>query len=209
MNIIKCPKGHFYDADNFGRCPHCAKREEIEEDKKRSWFSFADRKKQKQNDEDAGPSTAGLWSASDDTTGSGSDSDGDFVPEVKAEGYYSEESSEIIEEVVGWLVCIRGIYKGKSFELHCGANSVGRGPENNIILPKESLLSLKKHFIISYEDRERNFYVLPGESGEFIYLKEKPVLAMTVINDRSVIECGSCAFMLVAFCDEELTWGNL
>ena len=208
MNIIKCPNGHFYDADNNAKCPHCAKREELAEEKKRSWFGFAERKKQRQAEEER-PSTMGKWEDSSGSYPSKGNSDGDYIPEDRAIGFFSTSEESIVTEVVGWLVCIKGIYRGKSFELHYGANSVGRESVNDISLPREGLISARKHFIISYEDRERNFYILPGNSGEFVYIKEKPVLEMSIINDRSVIECGSCAFMLIAFCDEEMTWENL
>ncbi|MBP3237798.1 MAG: FHA domain-containing protein [Lachnospiraceae bacterium] len=207
MNIIKCENGHFFDNDRFKDCPHCKKREELNS-KNKKIFSFEQRKKNK-NDLPAADqiSSVGTWEKSRNEN-SVSDSDGDFLPEDAGQAYYSEEAGEI-EEVVGWLVCIKGMYKGRSFELHCGRNGVGSGEMNEIPLTKEVQLASDRHFVISYEDRSRMFYIVPGNSGEFVYLNGVPVLEMTAVYEKNIIDLGSCAFMLVAFCDEELSWETI
>lgn len=47
-------------------------------------------------------------------------------------GYYAQVIG--VEPVVGWMVCIKGAYRGESFKLKSGRNFIGRAANMDIVL---------------------------------------------------------------------------
>jgi len=112
------------------------------------------------------------------------------------------------EPVVGWLVCVKGIYFGQSFSLKTGNNSVGRSMEMDVPLAQVSTISRIRHCIITYEPEKKEFFVQPGESSGLTYLNGNLVLSFTRINARDTIKLGSCEFVFYPLCGERFDWKN-
>ena len=53
--------------------------------------------------------------------------------------------------VVGWLVGLKGVYQGESFEIHQGKNHIGRALNMSIALVKEKTVSRDKHATIIFD----------------------------------------------------------
>ncbi|MBR5949288.1 MAG: FHA domain-containing protein [Clostridia bacterium] len=110
------------------------------------------------------------------------------------------------ELIVGWLVCVKGDHFGMSFTLSAGMNSIGRNSNNKIALYKSNTVSRDKHALLTYEPRQRAFYVKPGDSSGLTYINGEYVTEMRTMKARDIIELGNNSLMLIPLCDETFTW---
>ena len=119
-----------------------------------------------------------------------------------------EQRREVVNPVVGWLVCISGSNYGQSFTLHSGRNFIGRDmQQNDVGLTGDQAVSRVKHAIVIYEPRQRQFFVQSGEnSHELLYLNDQGVFSNTVLKDRDIITLGQTSLVFVPFCDERYGW---
>lgn len=111
-----------------------------------------------------------------------------------------------VDPVVGWLVCIKGKHFGESFHISAGKNSIGRSPENNIVLRKDNSVSRSKHALLVYEPKKRNFYLQPGDSSGLTYLNDEYITESKKMAPRDIIELGDSQFMFIPLCGESFTW---
>ena len=194
MAIVNCKFNHFYDDRKHLFCPFCAS------DNKTSLFTeemtvggviadnippdfvfFADES----------PTLAFA-----DETGCGDNEEDRTIGILRLE----TDSNP----VVGWLVCISGIVKGKSYELHMGRNFFGRKKEMDIVLSDDNLISRKRHFSLVYDPKSNCYYVAPEEG--FIYLNEKAVREPAVLADGDQLTVGDTQYIFVAYCNEKRRW---
>lgn len=116
------------------------------------------------------------------------------------------KNNEIIDPVVGWLVCIHGNHFGESFIIVAGMNSIGRSNTNRIVLDKDPSVSREKHALITYEPKHRHFYVKPGDSSGLTYINEEYITETKQIKEKDVIELGNSKFIFIPLCGENFTW---
>lgn len=193
MNLVRCEMGHFYDADRFTECPHCAKAEQddnmgvtvAKEDITNSTVQF-----------DAGKLEEVVKNAKND----------DEDDAQKTVGFYGEKMEK--EPVVGWLVCIEGKHKGEDFSLHTGRNFIGRSASMDVVLNKDGAISREKHAILLFEPKNSLFIVQPGDSKELFYLNEKVVLSAEEIKAYDVIALGESKLVFVPFCNDQFNWNG-
>lgn len=110
------------------------------------------------------------------------------------------------EPVVGWLVCVDGIYKGESFILKAGRNFIGRAKEMDICLKEDNSIAEYKQAAIIYEPKNRQFIVVPGEVRELCYVNDEVVLTKATMKANDVLSIGNSSLMLVPFCGEDFSW---
>jgi len=111
--------------------------------------------------------------------------------------------------VVGWLVGIDGLYKGKSFELKAGGNSIGRNADNSIELEKDNRVSREAHTIIVYEPRTRVFYIQPGIGSGLTYVNGEIILHHKTIVTGDIIEIGGGKYYFEPLCSNGFSWDEL
>ncbi len=112
--------------------------------------------------------------------------------------------------VTGWLVCIEGEHLGKSFEIHMGKNSIGRGDGNDIRLSNDMAVSRDTQADIVYEPKKRIFFVVPRTDGNnLVYLNEEYIDGRNLLNDRDILEVGSSKLMFVRLCGDEFAWEDI
>lgn len=114
----------------------------------------------------------------------------------------------VIDPVVGWLICVRGNHLGESFQIFAGANSIGRGLGNRIVLAREGAVSREKHAILTYEPRQMKFYIKPGESSGLTYLNGEYITESHPLTETDAIEFGDSKYILVPLCGERFSWDN-
>jgi len=195
MNQKRCPKGHFYDADRFASCPHCAneRTESIP----------------LQGNRTAAASPVSSWEdlplrhISDITPMPGSAA---AVPDDDGKTVALFESSEEQQCVVGWLVCVKGNQYGQSFVLHSGRNTIGRSKQMDICLEGERSVSRDRHAILLYEPRQNCFLVQMGDSRELVYVNNQLVTTMHPLKKNDLIQLGNVELMLIPCCDEAFVW---
>lgn len=110
------------------------------------------------------------------------------------------------EPVIGWLVCIEGVYKGESFQLKTGRNFIGRAKEMDICLQEDASIAEYNQAALIYEPRTKQFIVVPGEVRELCYLNQEVVLANAVMNAYDVLNVGDISLMLVPCCGKQFCW---
>ena len=115
MAIVQCPYNHYYDDKKNDTCPYCEKFNESEisaDDFNEQLTSYA------VMDDDDAQLTEGY---------------GEFVSEYeKTIGIFIDETQNLF--TVGWLVCVQGTEKGKSYVINSGRNFAGCSLDMDIVL---------------------------------------------------------------------------
>lgn len=213
MAVKECENGHLYDSDMYSSCPYCNGGSGNNE------IVFG-------TDVGATAPVSGGFGPSGDndgniktsigsggSAGAGDDSNRTVAPA----GYRAAEDrsgrTEAVSEkkmgiqpVTGWIVCIEGKNKGKSFNLYDKQNSIGRGHDNDVVIEGDSTISRENHARIAYDSRHNAFTLIAKESINNIYLNDEPVYAPTKLSPYDVIEFGESKFMFVPFCSDSFRW---
>lgn len=187
MGVVQCQRGHFYDDRKFRSCPYCENHmgdnDSVTVSMKDEVISRApvnvlmeDHKKYE-----------GVYDAG------------------KTVALFSKEKGN--DFVTGWLVCISGPEKGRSWELHYGFNRLSRstGPQVDISLEEDTLVTRDCHCSIVYEYNKNVFYLVP-EEGYLVYLDDEFVSKAVEIHTGDIIKVGSSELEFVAFCREDRKW---
>ena len=107
--------------------------------------------------------------------------------------------------VVGWLVCIAGPHIGQSFNIIAGKNSIGRGPDNDIVLSNDPAVSGNRHAWVTYEAKHRNFILQAGD-GRYPDLNGEQVIEGKMLKSFDKIELGETMLLFVNLCGENFAW---
>lgn len=110
--------------------------------------------------------------------------------------------------VVGWLVVVEGLGRGKSVTLGYGMNPIGREPGNRVCLPfGDTQISRIKHATLTYDPRGRQFFIQHGESTNLTYVGEQPVLAPVMLNSGDLIRLGDTTVLkFIPLCGDDFNW---
>ena len=111
-----------------------------------------------------------------------------------------------IDPVVGWLVALNGKPRGCSFPLHSDNNFIGRSSNMDVCIEGDETVSSANHAFITYDSRDRIFYLTPGEVRSIVRKNSKPVLQPSELEARDRIEIGSTTLMFIPFCDSSFDW---
>ena len=113
-----------------------------------------------------------------------------------------------VEPVVGWLVCVKGVNFGQSFNMKAGNNSIGRAIDMDIYLAQEKSVSRNKHCIITFEPNSQSFFIQQGESRGLTYLNGEMVMAPTKMKANDSIRIGQAEFVFIPLCVDGFRWEN-
>lgn len=107
--------------------------------------------------------------------------------------------------VVGWLICVKGECQGRSFEICSGNNTLGRNPDNNIVID-DSTVS-REQAIITFEPRKQNFSLKPKDNSQLMYTNGEEIVDRIQLTPYMHIEIGEkTEFIFVPFCGENFNW---
>ena len=84
------------------------------------------------------------------------------------------------DPVVGWLACVAGPSRGKSYTVRGGVNSIGRS--------------------------ERMDIVITGDGRNIVYLNDEEVYTPMLLNAYDVIDFGETKLLFVPLCGQRFTW---
>ena len=110
------------------------------------------------------------------------------------------------DPVVGWLACVEGPSRGKSYTIRGGINSIGRGDRMDITITGDRTISMENHAKISYSDRNNRFNLLPGDGRNIVYLNGEEVFSATPLQAYDLIDFGETKLLFVPLCGERITW---
>jgi hypothetical protein len=111
-----------------------------------------------------------------------------------------------IEHVVGWLVCIKGINKGRDYRLHSDLNKLGRAPNMDVCVEGDETISRENHCQIAFSPRSRTFSVIPGSGKNLIYRNGDDVLTATPLQAYDCLDLGESSFLFIPFCTDRFDW---
>ena len=110
--------------------------------------------------------------------------------------------------VVGWLVCIEGVNKGKDFRLFAKNNTIGRSDKMDVCIKGDNTISRDNHARLAYDEKHNKYHLIPAESTNSIYVNEEPIYVPTIIKTGDIIELGESKFIFVALCGDMFSWRN-
>lgn len=113
-----------------------------------------------------------------------------------------------IDPVVGWIVCIEGSEKGRDFQIKARSNTIGRSEDMDICLRGDTTIFRKNHARLSYDVKHNDFYIIPAENANNIYLNDQPVYTPAKLSSYDLIELGESKFLFVPFCNDKFKWEN-
>ncbi len=116
-----------------------------------------------------------------------------------------------IDPAVGWLVCIEGVDKGRSFRLVKGNNTIGRpgnGKKYTISLSDQSISRNGACGVIVYNEKSNQFFIRPGDlTGNInLYLNDEILLSARLLSPRAVLEAAGDVLLFIPFCSEKFKW---
>ena len=206
MKLNTCPKGHFYDADKYASCPYCVPQDEAEavtEAVKTEDFSQPAAVKA----QEISPSPVPVSKLNKPASFVNTAVNGWEEPEDDENctvGYYAQVIG--VEPVVGWLVCIKGAYRGESFKLKSGRNFIGRAANMDIVLGADQSVSRLHHAAVVYDPKSRAFIVAAGDARELCYLNGDVVVTSQRLQAYDVLTLGNTELMLIPLCGEKFSW---
>ena len=106
---------------------------------------------------------------------------------------------------VGWLVCVKGHAKGRSYDLHMGYNFVGGFTDDiHISWLNDPFFSPEKLFSIVYDPKGNHFYIV-SDSGK-AYVNGEHLKEERTISDGDRISIGESEYIFIPFCKEGRIW---
>ena len=110
------------------------------------------------------------------------------------------------DPVVGWLACVAGPSRGKSYTIRGGVNAIGRSERMDIVITGDLKISSENHAKISYSDKHNRFNLLPGEGRNIVYLNDEEVFTPMPLKAYDLIDFGETKLLFVPLCGEKFTW---
>lgn len=218
MNLKRCQNGHFYNADKFMECPHCASIQgnmdiTVPYSDIGNGYDMTDSVTVPLSQPVQESVTMPLSSAASQENVSLKDAvskvmtvSGNDADEEKTVSFYQKKTGT--DPVAGWLVCIEGNDFGSSFTIKTGRNFVGRSPDMDIVLHGDNGVSREKHAIILYEPKRREFIAQAGESRELFYLNDEVVLNPLRMKQYDIVTIGNTRLMFFPCCGEHFSWDD-
>lgn len=199
MKMVRCIKGHYYDAEKNPQCPQC------------SSFSIFGGNIEKSNQSNIAAKddvkTISYAQQIDEgvTVAFNSYSDSAHFEEAGCGSLPFTEKSFM--PVVGWLVCMSGPERGRDYRLTAGRNFIGRDISMDICIREDMSVSRTNHASIIFDDRSRRAIVMGGDSTSTLVNGEE-IYAPIDLRENDHIRIGESEFCYVPFCTEERDWGE-
>ncbi len=93
--------------------------------------------------------------------------------------------------------------------LKTGANKVGRlASVNDVVVAKDPQISRKEHIVITFEPKQKRFYIQQGEGMGLAYLNDELICGSSILNERDRIEIGASTFIFVPLCGDNFDWNE-
>ena len=215
MSQIECGRGHLYDPDQYPACPYCNGGQRIT-------VASAGRTAPIGRPVTAAGRTAPLSGPSVTAPQKTAPPRGYGVPQPEpvqtpppSPGVSVTAANKTVgmmqsqmgfDPVVGWLACVAGPSKGKSYTVRGGINSIGRSERMDIVVTGDLKISAENHAKISYSEKNNRFNLLPGEGRNIVYLNDEEVFAPVPLHAYDVIDFGETKLLFVPLCGEKFSW---
>ncbi len=189
MQMKQCQNGHFYDQTVHADCPYCSEKGSGSYQPQNNTVPVS-----------AEPQIGKTVPIGANNNESGTPDYDRTVAIIKKEMG--------IDPVVGWLVCVDGKEKGRDYKIHSDNNFVGRGEKMDICVRGDDTISRENHAIISYDSKDKVYYLSPGEGRSIVRLNEKALFTTQTLNAYDKIELGNTKFIFIPLCNDNFSWGD-
>ena len=231
MAIVRCEKGHYYDASKFAQCPHCGVlpvMEEEKENKMKHFFLFNKKGKKsdmrsfsEKNEDDrtvALPQNMQLAEDEDDRTvalsrnmqlsEANNDHSELFCEKVISEMRENKQkvSRSIQDYIAGWLVCVEGAFRGEDFGIYSGFNRLLLSKNGEIQILSEVEEEQDVLCSVVYDNRNNQFFIIQQNGS--VLVNNKELNEVQELYSGDVIRIGETELEFVAFCREGRTWDS-
>ena len=224
MNIRRCEYGHFYDGDEHGdACPFCAqvKGAQAEKNPEAPADDGAQVEGRRETERVAAAEAEPESSPASEPTPA-AEPDPEPEPTVKLEPASFSPSPAAApapapepngapldpDLVVGWLVCVSGPARGRSYELHTGRNFIGRAAIMDVALPEDIAVARERQASVIFDPRTARFSVTANETRELTYVNDELVYDHCDLTTNDVLLVGSTHLMLVPLCGSGFAWAE-
>lgn len=120
-----------------------------------------------------------------------------------------EADAEVLDPVIGWLVCIGGPSKGRDYKIFTAKNFVGSADNMDVQIIGDDSISKKNHAILIYDPKGRGTVIMPGDSKGLVYVNDILIYAPQPLGHRDIVELGKSRFIFISLCDENFEWNDL
>lgn len=117
-------------------------------------------------------------------------------------------SKDVFNPVVGWLVCIKGAFRGAVFQIHSQYNYIGRAKHMDICIPTDSHISAEKAAVLAYDNSEKAFFLAPSSGRTVVRVNGSFVTASVVLKEYDVLTIGETKLLFVPLCGDHFDWNN-
>ncbi len=204
MEIVRCEKGHFYDAEANTTCPQCA----AEAGGGMPTYTQAAMGYGATMPAGAMGETmpvnnpSGLFQQPEQSVNNGvEDYDGATQP-VNMGGIAG------FSPVTGWLVCVDGPARGTDYKIKAGYNYIGRGEDMDISIQGDQKIGRERHALIAYDQEEKVFFFGPADGKSIVRLNGKMVMTPMQVNPHDEITIGSTKLLFIPLCGEKFDWNE-
>lgn len=150
--IIKCNNNHFYDADEFDRCPYCFPEEMKLNENSGTVKTEMNNAFNQSPVSDANKTTAP--SNHQQNINEQIELDKTFIPGVVSNQENIDSHQKFIQrKIVGWIISFEMNPYGIDFRIYEGKNTIGRKPGNDITINEPSVSSNEHAIILTRADR--------------------------------------------------------
>ncbi len=225
MEVKRCEKGHFYDAEANSSCPQCAAERAAQAAYAPGTEDYGPTEPLPQGNngvgmtEDYGPTepqNGGDIGETQPLNGNSGFTEGNFFPNgggFEVDDYDVTRPSQTsgvagFSPVVGWLVCVDGPAKGADYRIRSGYNYIGRAEHMDICIKGDLVISRERHAMIAYDQEERIFFFGPADGKSIVRLNGKMVMNPQEIHSHDIITIGSTKLMFVPLCGERFDWNE-
>jgi hypothetical protein len=111
--------------------------------------------------------------------------------------------------VVGWLIVIDGPGRGTSVPFGAGMNSIGRRPDNGVVLDfGDEDITESAHAFIVYDEENKAFHVTHAGQQSVVRLNDQPLLEAKPIDDGGLLRLGQTTVRFCALCGPDFDWSD-
>ena len=130
--------------------------------------------------------------------------------ESASETHEAAVGDEDVRLVAGWLVVVGGPGRGRFSAVFDGMNSVGRGADQATQLNfGDETISRSEHAFVTYDYKDRKFYLQHGGKASIVRLNDQPVLQPVELKSGDTIFLGSTTLRFVALCGGAFDWKDI
>jgi hypothetical protein len=184
MALKRCENGHYYDPGKHSSCPSCG-------------VQNIDFSPTRPKADAAAPPPAPPPRPVPPPLRQAADA-GKTVPLVRMKAG--------IDPVVGWFVCVQGADRGRDFRIRSEKNFIGRAEAMDICIPGDESISRENHAVVSFNPKNTQFKLHPGDSRGLVYLNGDEVDTPRPLNAGDKIELGQTTLMFVPLCSASFSW---